>query len=121
MRGLITGALLAVACVALACSGPNAQAHMAASTQYGRLSLIGASAIVFLVSALSLRTKDLLSLCVAAAILVSHPHWWISAYEGDCGGTLVVSATIYSVISAAILTYNTRLLYLMIKRAKSSP
>jgi hypothetical protein len=92
---------------ALACEGIGMMEVMAANTRLGWQLWAAAAAIAIVCGAIARwRRASWRRLIPLAALVVLHPGWWMSAYGGDCGITLVegsISMTALTAIGGAVV------------------
>ncbi|GAC1353976.1 MAG: hypothetical protein NVSMB47_07150 [Polyangiales bacterium] len=109
MKGVLTvgvGALVFLrSAIASACSGPDALARIERAEVIGWVLLAASAAIAIGGVAWLNRTGRMVryAAAVIGALLVSHPGWWMSARDGDCGQTRVATAIFATVALAAVV------------------
>ena len=100
------GALIVLqSAVASACSGPDAPARIERAEVIGWVLLAVSAAIAIGGVAWLNRTGRMVryAAAVIGALLVSHPGWWMSARDGDCGQTRVATSIFATVALAAVV------------------
>lgn len=106
MRGLCVVLMLMSASIALACSGPHVVETVVMANAYGKAGFLIQAMIAVATHAFYRASKfgpgqSLIML----TMLVAHPHWWVSAGRGDCGGSIIQGTTILLFISTFLLIW----------------
>ena len=86
---------------ALACSGPGAWKAMRDADIYGQWSAFWVTLLLVPVLYLLVRSGRPALALGHAPLLVFHPSWTVSAWQGDCGTFKIVASTVFVVLAMA--------------------